>query len=71
MSFELNKIFGALLGVMIFVMGFGFLAKGLYASRLEGPGYVIKIPEKPRRSGSGCGGADCHPPRQGECREGQ
>jgi cytochrome c len=47
MSFELNKIFGAILGVLIFVMGIGFIASGLYASRLEGPGYVIKIPEKP------------------------
>ena len=30
-SFELNKIIGAILGTLLFVMGVGFLAEGIYA----------------------------------------
>ena len=46
MDFELNKIFGAILGVLIFVMGIGFVAKAIYTSpRPLVAGYVIAVPE--------------------------
>lgn len=45
-SFELNKIFGAVLGTLVFVMGIGFLAEGIYAPIEEnGPGYTLPEPE--------------------------
>jgi len=36
-SFELNKIFGAILGTLVFVMGVGFIADEIYAP-IEGRG---------------------------------
>lgn len=36
-SFELNKIIGAILGTLLFVMGVGFLAEAIYEP-IEGPG---------------------------------
>jgi cytochrome c len=45
-SFELNKIFGALLGVLIFAMGLGFVAAALYGPReTVAAGYIINVPE--------------------------
>jgi cytochrome c len=53
MNFELNKIFGALLGVAIFVMGIGFIAQAVYSSRLPAsPGYVIVVPDAPADAGA-------------------
>ncbi|HHY49172.1 MAG TPA: cytochrome c family protein, partial [Alphaproteobacteria bacterium] len=45
-SFELNKIIGAILGTLLFVMGAGFLAEAIY-SPIEGrgPGYDLPMPE--------------------------
>ncbi len=45
-SFELNKILGAVLGTLLFVMGVGFLAEAIY-SPIEGrgPGYALPEPE--------------------------
>lgn len=41
-SFELNKIVGAILGTLLFVMGVGFLAEAIYApSAGPGPGYDL------------------------------
>ena len=44
-SFELNKIIGAILGTLLFVMGVGFLAEGIYAPITNvGPGYDLPEP---------------------------
>jgi cytochrome c len=44
-SFELNKIIGAILGTLLFVMGVGFLAEGIYApSSTNGPTYDLPKP---------------------------
>ena len=45
-SFELNKIIGAILGTLLFVMASGFLAEAIY-SPIEGrgPGYELPEPE--------------------------
>lgn len=53
-SFELNKIIGAILGTLLFVMGVGFLAEGIYHP-IEGrsPGYALPEPE----AGAGTGEA--------------
>jgi cytochrome c len=41
-SFELNKIFGAILGTLLFVMGLGFLAQAIYHPiEGRGPGYML------------------------------
>ena len=37
-SFELNKIIGASLGTLLFVMGVGFLAEAIYHPAATGPG---------------------------------
>lgn len=45
-SFELNKIIGAILGTLLFVMGAGFLAEAVYAPiEGRGPGYELPMPE--------------------------
>jgi len=44
-SFEVNKIIGAILGTLLFVMGIGFLAEAIYAPRHTGPGYALPSPE--------------------------
>ena len=43
-SFELNKILGAILGTLLFVMGLGFVAEAIYAPRASGPGYELPSP---------------------------
>ena len=41
-SFELNKIIGAVLGTLLFVMGVGFLAEAIYHPiEGRGPGYTL------------------------------
>ena len=40
-SFELNKILGAILGTLLFVMGLGFVAEAIYAPRASGAGYAL------------------------------
>lgn len=41
-SFELNKIIGAILGTLLFVMGVGFLAEAIYEpAHSTGPGYAL------------------------------
>jgi cytochrome c len=41
-SFELNKIIGAILGTLLFVMGIGFLAEAIYEpAHGAGPGYAL------------------------------
>lgn len=45
-SFELNKIMGAILGTLLFVMGVGFLAEIIYHPiEGRGPGYPLPVPE--------------------------
>ena len=45
-SFELNKIIGAVLGTLLFVMGVGFLAEAIYHPiENRGPGYALPEPE--------------------------
>ena len=45
-SFELNKIIGAILGTLLFVMGVGFLAEAIYSPIEDrGPGYALPEPE--------------------------
>jgi cytochrome c len=45
-SFELNKIIGAMLGTLLFVMGVGFLAEAIYHPIEDrGPGYALPEPE--------------------------
>ena len=45
-SFEVNKIVGAVLGTLLFVMGIGFLAEAIYAPKHGvGPGYALPEPE--------------------------
>jgi cytochrome c len=43
-SFELNKILGAIMGTLLFVMGVGFLAEAIYAP-IEGRGPGYELPE--------------------------
>ncbi len=44
-SFELNKILGAILGTLLFVMGVGFLAEAIYEpAKGPGPGYDLPQP---------------------------
>ncbi|ODT73242.1 MAG: hypothetical protein ABS75_00760 [Pelagibacterium sp. SCN 63-23] len=44
-SFELNKIIGAVLGTLLFVMGVGFLAEAIYHPvEGRGPGYALPEP---------------------------
>lgn len=46
-SFELNKIIGAILGTLLFVMGVGFLAEAIYAPTGHGEaGYALPEPEE-------------------------
>lgn len=52
-SFELNKIFGAILGTLVFVMGVGFIADEIYAP-IEGRGASYDLPE-PAAEGEGGG----------------
>lgn len=51
-SFELNKIIGAILGTLLFVMGAGFVAEAIY-SPIEGrgPGYSLPEPEGEAETG--------------------
>ncbi|MEO9298838.1 c-type cytochrome [Devosia alba] len=45
-SFELNKIMGAVLGTLLFVMGTGFIAEAIYHPiQNNGPGYALPEPE--------------------------
>lgn len=45
-SFELNKIMGAVLGTLLFVMGVGFVAEAVYRPiEGRGPGYALPEPE--------------------------
>jgi cytochrome c len=44
-SFELNKIIGAILGTLLFVMGVGFLAEAVYHPTAAGQGYALPEPE--------------------------
>ncbi|SFC20316.1 cytochrome c [Devosia psychrophila] len=45
-SFELNKIMGAVLGTLLFVMGAGFVAEAIYQPiEGRGPGYALPEPE--------------------------
>lgn len=45
-SFELNKIMGAVLGTLLFVMGVGFVAEAIYHPiEGRGPGYALPEPD--------------------------
>ncbi len=53
-SFELNKIIGAILGTLLFVMGVGFLAEAIYHPITgNGPGYALPAPEEGAEQGGG------------------
>ena len=46
-SFELNKILGAILGTLLFVMGVGFVAEAIYApAHNPGPGFDLPAPDE-------------------------
>jgi cytochrome c len=52
-SFELNKIMGAVLGTLMFVMGVGFLAEAIYHPIEDrGPGYALPEPDVAEASGA-------------------
>lgn len=52
-SFELNKIMGAVLGTLMFVMGVGFLAEAIYHPIEDrGPGYALPEPEVAEAGGA-------------------
>lgn len=52
-SFELNKIMGAVLGTLMFVMGVGFLAEAIYQPIGDrGPGYALPEPEVAESGGA-------------------
>ena len=45
-SFELNKIIGAILGTLLFVMGVGFVAEAIYSPIQDrGPGLSLPEPD--------------------------
>lgn len=51
-SFELNKIMGAVLGTLLFVMGAGFVAEAIYHPiEGRGPGYALPEPEAAEHGG--------------------
>ena len=51
-SFELNKIMGAVLGTLLFVMGAGFVAEAIYHPiQGNGPGYALPEPEATEAGG--------------------
>ncbi|RYH13436.1 MAG: cytochrome c family protein, partial [Alphaproteobacteria bacterium] len=50
-SFELNKIIGAILGTLLFVMGVGFLAEAVYEPHETGPGLSLPEPEGTAHAG--------------------
>lgn len=52
-SFELNKILGAILGTLLFVMGVGFLAEAIYHPPATGMGYALPEPEGGGNEGGG------------------
>lgn len=53
-SFELNKIIGAVLGTLLFVMGVGFIAEAIYEPiEGRGPGYELPEAEGPGHGGEG------------------
>lgn len=56
-SFELNKIMGAVLGTLLFVMGVGFVTEAIYHPSATGPGYALPEPEE----GSAGGGNEPAP----------
>jgi len=59
-SFELNKILGAILGTLLFVMGVGFLAEAIYEpAHGAGPGY--DLPAAPAEGGPGDNAAPAGP----------
>lgn len=51
-SFELNKIIGAILGTLLFVMGVGFIAEAVYEPRESGPGLSLPEPEVAEAGGA-------------------
>lgn len=52
-SFQLNKIIGAILGTLLFVMGIGFLAEAIYHPIEDrGPGYALPEPEVAEAGGT-------------------
>jgi cytochrome c len=52
-SFELNKIMGAVLGTLLFVMGAGFVAEAIYHPiENRGPGYDLPEPEVAEAGGA-------------------
>lgn len=52
-SFELNKIMGAVLGTLLFVMGAGFVAEAIYRPiENRGPGYNLPEPEVAEAAGA-------------------
>lgn len=53
-TFEFNKIAGAILGSLLFVMGLGFAAEIVYAPHeLEQQAYVVEVPEDEEGHGAG------------------
>jgi Cytochrome c2 len=51
-SFEFNKIAGTVLGTLLFAMGLGFVAEGIFhVEAPEQPGYVIEVADEGAAAG--------------------
>lgn len=62
-SFELNKIIGAILGTLLFVMGVGFLAEAIYHPiEGRGPGYALPEPAATETADAGAAPAVAETP---------
>lgn len=59
-SFELNKIIGAVLGTLLFIMGVGFIAEAIYEP-IEGAGPGYALAGQAEGEGEGTGGEAAPP----------
>jgi cytochrome c len=57
-SFELNKIIGAILGTLLFVMGVGFLAEAIYHPESHATAIGYNLPGEPEGGEEGGGGEE-------------
>lgn len=62
-SFEINKILGALLGVLTFVVGLGILSEVLFEpEKPEKPGYAVEVAEENKEASGPAAAAVQDPP---------
>lgn len=61
-SFELNKIFGAVLGACLFVMGIGIFSDVIFTpAKMKAPGYALPSAEAAPAAGAGAAAAAAEP----------